>query len=350
MDGPRATSSGDRLGRPLRSLRISVTDRCNIRCRYCMPEDEYVWLPRESILAFEETSRLVGVFASGGVSRVRITGGEPLLRHDLAELVRLLSSDSRLTDLALTTNGILLARYAEVLKEAGLGRVTVSLDTLRPDRFEDFTRSGRHADVLAGIQAVREAGFVGTKLNSVIVKGVNDDEVVDLLEFSRANGVEVRLIEYMDVGGATRWSLDQVVSRGELLRRIAERYGEVRCVVSNDGSPGPAPAERFLLQDGTTFGIVASTTRPFCRTCDRSRLTADGMWFLCLYARSGVDLKNQLRSGASDDEIAGLIAAAWEERRYRGAEERLVTPDRGVLYQVDGLRADPHREMHTRGG
>jgi cyclic pyranopterin phosphate synthase len=315
-----------------------------------MPEDQYVWLPRDSILAFEETSRLVRVFASAGVSRIRITGGEPLLRHDLAELVRLLSSDSRLTDLALTTNGILLARYAEDLKAAGLGRVTVSLDTLRPDRFEDFTRSGRHADVLAGIQAVREAGFMGTKLNAVIVKGVNDDEVIDLLEFSRANGVEVRLIEYMDVGGATQWSLDQVVSRGELLRRIAERYGEVRWVEPNDGNPGPAPAERFILQDGTTFGIVASTTQPFCRACDRSRLTADGMWFLCLYAQSGVDLKGQLRSGASDDEIARLIAAVWEERSYRGAEERLVTPDRGVLYQVDGLRADPHREMHTRGG
>jgi cyclic pyranopterin phosphate synthase len=197
---------------------------------------------------------------------------------------------------------------------------------------------------------VREAGFVGTKLNSVIVKGVNDDEVIDLLEFGRANGVEVRLIEYMDVGGATRWSLDDVVSRGELLQRIAERYGEVRQIAPNDGHPDRAPAGRYLLRDGTTFGIVASTTQPFCRACDRSRLTADGMWFLCLYAQSGVDLRVQLRSGASDDEIAGLIAAVWEERRYRGAEERLVTPDRGVLYQVDGLRADPHREMHTRGG
>ncbi len=315
-----------------------------------MPEDEYVWLPRDSILAFEETSRLARVFASAGVSRVRITGGEPLLRHDLAQLIRLLSSDSRLTDLSLTTNGTLLARYAEDLKSAGLGRVTVSLDTIRPDRFEDFTRSGRHADVLVGIQAVREAGFVGTKLNAVIVRGVNDDEVIDLLEFGRANGVEVRLIEYMDVGGATRWSLDQVVSRGELLRRIVERYGAVRRLVPDDGNPDSAPAERFLLQDGTTFGIVASTTRPFCRACDRSRLTADGMWFLCLYAQSGVDLKGPLRSGASDDEIADLIAAVWKERRYRGAEERLVTPDRGILYQLDGLRADPHREMHTRGG
>jgi cyclic pyranopterin phosphate synthase len=338
----------DALGRPLSSLRVSVTDRCNIRCRYCMPEDDYVWLPRGSILTFEEIDRLVGIFSDLGLKKVRLTGGEPLLRQELDHLISLLGRRPRIEDVALTTNGVLLARSAKRLRAAGLRRVTISLDTLRPDRFTAFTRSARHADVLAGIHAALHLGFTSVKLNSVVIRGFNDDEIVDLLEFGRSQGAEVRFIEYMDVGGATRWSPDAVVSRREILATFERRYGEIRPLAEAPRSS--APAERFALPDGTTFGIIASTTEPFCRTCDRGRLTADGMWLLCLYAESGVDLREMLRSGATDQAIAARITEVWRGRTDRGAEVRLKAPERGALYQIGSLRADPHREMHTRGG
>jgi GTP 3',8-cyclase len=337
----------DRLGRPLGSLRLSVTDRCNMRCGYCMPEAEYTWLPRESLLSFEELSRLAGVFASLGAAKVRLTGGEPLLRHDLATLVAQLAADARVRDLALTTNGILLARHAETLRRAGLRRVTVSLDTLRADRSLAFARNPKHADVLAGIAAASAAGFSDLKLNAVVIRGFNEDEVLDLLEFARAHRAELRFIEYMDVGGATRWSREQVVSRDEILATIAARHGPV-APLPEPGSR--APAERFRLADGTTFGVIASVTAPFCRSCDRSRLTADGTWFLCLYGENGVDLRAPLREGASDQELAAIISATWAARADRGAEQRAALRSRDVLYAVEGLRADPRREMHTRGG
>jgi len=340
------TPPGDRLGRPLRSLRVSVTDRCNMRCRYCMPEADYVWLPRASILTFEEIGRLTAIFAGLGVTKVRLTGGEPLLRHDLPTLVSLVAGTAGVADLALTTNGILLARSAAALRAAGLERVTVSLDTLRPERMVRFARSARHAEVLEGLQAAAATGFDGIKLNTVVVRGYNDDEIVDLLEFGRERGFEVRFIEYMDVGGATDWSMDQVVSQREILERLTRRYGSINLIRSTDWSP----AERFALPDGTTFGVIASTTAPFCRTCDRSRLTADGTWFLCLYGEDGVDLREPLRTGATDEAIADRIAAAWRARDDRGAEERAALRDRGVLHQLEQLRADPRREMHTRGG
>ncbi len=336
----------DAFERPLASLRLSVTDRCNLRCRYCMPEDEYVWLPRASILTFEELERVVRVFAGLGVRKVRLTGGEPLLRQDLPALVQLIARIRDIEDLALTTNGLLLAKQAAALRAAGLRRVTVSLDTLRPERMLAFAKSARHADVLAGIRAARDAGFEHLKLNSVVIRGFNDDELGDLIEFGRAEGAELRFIEYMDVGGATHWSMDQVVSQGDMLAALAQRYGPITPVPGD----GRAPAERFRLPDGTTFGIIASVTAPFCRTCDRSRVTADGTWFLCLYAGQGVDLRAPLRGGASDEELAGLIRATWQGRTDRGAEERLGVADRGALYRIDSLRADPHREMHTRGG
>jgi cyclic pyranopterin phosphate synthase len=336
----------DQFGRPLRSLRISVTDRCNMRCGYCMPEQEYVWLPRASILTFEEIHRLVGIFAGHGVDRIRLTGGEPLLRHDLPKLVALLRDHSLIRDIALTTNGILLEHYADQLASAGLNRVTISLDTLRPERMLEFARSPRHSDVLTGISAARAAGLAPVKLNSVVIRGYNDDELIALLEFAQAREAEVRFIEYMDVGGATGWSLQQVVSQREILDRLEQRYGKIEPV----GEDGAAPAERFALPDGTTFGIIASTTAPFCRSCDRSRLTADGRWLLCLYGESGLDLREMLREGCTDQEIAGQVAKTWTARTDRGAEQRAESPDRGALYQLDSLRADPHREMHTRGG
>jgi cyclic pyranopterin phosphate synthase len=343
---PLPSRPADLLGRPLRNLRISVTDRCNLRCRYCMPEAEYVWLPRASILTFEEIDRVAGIFAGLGVTKVRLTGGEPLLRHDLATLVSLLSRHDAISDLALTTNGVLLARQAEGLRAAGLRRVTVSLDTLRPDRMQEFARSARHADVVAGIDAARAAGLSSIKSNTVVIRGYNDDEVVDLLEFSRGRGVEPRFIEYMDVGGATGWSMDQVVSQREILALVAQRYGPVEALPEGQW----APAERFRLRDGTVFGVIASTTAPFCRTCDRGRLTADGTFLLCLYGEEGLDLRELVRGGATDREISGRIAGVWQARSDRGAEERAGLAERGILHRIDSLRADPRREMHTRGG
>jgi len=313
-----------------------------------MPEQDYVWLPKQSILTFEEIARLVGVFASLGVTKVRLTGGEPLLRHDLPTLTAMLARVPGITDLAMTTNGLLLAGQAQALRRAGLGRITVSLDTLRPERMRELARSDRLSDVLAGIAAAQAAGFARLKLNSVVMRGVNDDELVDLIEFARAHQAEVRFIEYMDVGGATGWSAAQVLSQREMLERLSAHYGPITPVT--EGRDVTAPAERFRLPDGTTFGIVASTTAPFCRSCDRSRLTADGTWFLCLYAERGIDLREPLRNGASDAALSDLIASTWRGRTDRGAEERLGVVNRTPLYEVEGLRADPHREMHTRGG
>jgi len=336
----------DKLGRPLRNLRISVTDRCNLRCQYCMPEKDYVWLPRKDILAFEETSALVDVFAELGVDKVRLTGGEPLVRRNLTELVRLLAEKPGIRDLALTTNGVLLAEQAEGLRAAGLRRVTVSLDTLVPRRFEELTRMDALSRVLSGLEAASKAGFEAVKIDSVVIRGINEDELVPLLEHGRQLRAEVRFIEYMDVGGATHWSPEKVVSRAEILGTLARRYGPIAPVTEESS----APAERFRLSDGTVFGIIASTTAPFCASCDRSRLTADGLWFLCLYAARGTDLRGPLRAGASAEELKSLITSGWRARVDRGAEERLALRDRSPLVPIDSLRRDPHLEMHTRGG
>jgi cyclic pyranopterin phosphate synthase len=311
-----------------------------------MPEDSYIWLPRASILTFEELERLAGVFVRLGATKIRLTGGEPLLRHDVPDLVARIARIPGLTDLAMTTNGLLLPRYAGGLREAGLRRVTVSLDTLRPERYRDMTRADRMEEALAGIEAAQAAGFV-LKLNAVVVRGVNDDELFDLLEFGREQGMEVRFIEYMDVGGATHWADRLVVSRAEMLERIGARYGKI---VPAPGDDPAAPAERFRLPDGTSFGVIASTTEPFCRTCDRGRLTADGMWYLCLYAAEGLSLRDLVRGGATDEELGAAIRQRWAARTDRGAEERAGQAERGILYPVEGLRRDPHREMHTRGG
>jgi len=336
----------DTLGRPLRNLRISVTDRCNLRCNYCMPEQSYVWLRREDLLRFEEIDALVGILVELGVERLRLTGGEPLLRHGLHHLVAMLAARRGVRDLALTTNGILLADQASLLLDAGLHRLTVSLDTLRRQRFQELTRYDALPRVLAGIEAALRAGFRRIKLDSVLIKGTNDDELFDLLEYGRSVGAEVRFIEYMDVGGATRWSMSQVVSHDEILRRIGERYGPVRRVPDADN----APAARFALPDGTVFGVIASTTAPFCRSCDRSRLTADGMWYLCLYARTGLNLRDPLRRGVAPAEIARMITSAWSQRADRGAEDRRANVERRPSAEVGELERDPHLEMHTRGG
>jgi cyclic pyranopterin phosphate synthase len=332
----------DTQDRPLRNLRVSVTDRCNIRCAYCMPELEYVWLPRRDLLTFEETARLVGIFTRLGVDRVRLTGGEPLLRRDLPSLVAKLASEPILRDLALTTNGVLLAPQAEALKAAGLHRVTVSLDTLVPARFTALTRFDRHGAVLDGI--ARAAQVFGTlKIDTVVLRGVNEDELVALIEFGKRMRAEVRFIEYMDVGGATGWSWDRVVTRREMLETVGRHYGDVTPMDELTS----APAERFRLPDGTVFGVISSTTQPFCGSCDRARLTADGHLLLCLYAQQGIDLRAPLRAGASDDDLASIVREVWRARSDRGAEQRLALLDR----QAHSARVeDVHLQMHTRGG
>jgi cyclic pyranopterin phosphate synthase len=336
----------DRLGRPLRNLRLSVTDRCNLRCEYCMPEKEYVWLPREDLLHYGEIRALVDVFIALGVDRVRLTGGEPLLRKELARFVGMLAERKGLADIALTTNGVLLAEHADALKAAGLHRITVSLDTLQRERFTRLTRIDALDAVFGGIQAAARA-FGRIKIDSVIIRGVNDDELGDLIEYGKRVNGEVRFIEYMDVGGASRWSPQHVVSREEMLTALGRRYGAIEPLVEQSS----APADRFLLSDGTVFGIIASTTAPFCRSCDRSRLTADGLWYLCLYATRGVDLRGALRAGAPFDALKERIAAEWTGRTDRGAEERLALGDRRALVPVqDLIKKDPHLEMHTRGG
>lgn len=350
MTMPRESSAlEDTYGRPLRNLRLSVTDRCNLRCQYCMPEEEYLWLSRNSILTFEEISTLVDVFIQLGVDKLRLTGGEPLLRKDLPVLIEMLAKKSQLRDIALTTNAVLLTEQADTLYQAGLHRLTASLDTLDPERFKALTRRDTHARVLAGIAAVGAAGFNGLKIDTVVMRGYNDDELVPLIEFGKQWNAEVRFIEYMDVGGATHWRMNRVLSRVEMLERLAKHYGPIEPI----SEVSSAPAQRYQLPDGATFGIIASTTTPFCRTCDRSRLTADGMWYLCLYATEGTDLRQPLRDGASAQELADIITAGWTARRDRGAEERKALErhgDREALVQLETLRQDPHLEMHTRGG
>ncbi|OQW62654.1 MAG: cyclic pyranopterin phosphate synthase MoaA [Proteobacteria bacterium HN_bin10] len=347
---PAAPSVPDTFGRPLKSLRLSVTDRCNLRCKYCMPEEDYAWLPRETLLSFEEIYALTDLFTELGVDKVRLTGGEPLLRRDLPALIRMLRSHARITDLALTTNGILLNEQAEALRDAGLHRLTISLDTLKPERFKTLTRRDTLAQVLDGIEMALGVGFQGLKLDTVVMRGFNDDELADLIEYGRRFRAEVRFIEYMDVGGATDWSLAKVYSRDAMLETLGRRYGRIEPIVEVSS----APAQRYRLPDGLTFGIIASTTAPFCATCDRSRLTADGLWYLCLYAKDGTDLREPLRGGVSREAIKDLIRNGWAQRKDRGAEERKALEPLGLreerLIEVQRLRADPHLEMHARGG
>jgi cyclic pyranopterin phosphate synthase len=310
-----------------------------------MPEADYLWLPREDILHFEEIDRLVEHFLALGVDKVRLTGGEPLLRRDLATLIERLAQKPAIRDLAMTTNAVLLKPHIADIKAAGLHRLTISLDTLQRDRFIKLARFDELERVQAGIDAAVDS-FPGFKIDSVIIRGVNDDEIIPLLDYARARRAELRFIEYMDVGGATTWSMSQVVSRKEMLETIASHYGPVMPIVEHTS----APADRYRLPDGTVFGIIASTTEPFCRSCDRSRLTADGVWYLCLYGARGVDLRGPLRGGVSDEALRDLITSVWHARTDRGAEARLAVRERSPLIPLTALKRDPHLEMHTRGG
>ena len=312
-----------------------------------MPEEEYVWLPRKDLLSFDETAFLVERFAALGVRKLRITGGEPLIRRHLPALVRLLAGVGGIEDIALTTNGVLLAGQAEALRAAGLHRITVSLDTLRADRFRSLTRRDGLEAVHEGIAAATATGLEPLKLDTVVMRGFNEDELSDLFEFASERRAEVRFIEYMDVGGATGWRPDLVFDAAAMRDVMERRYGRVEPVPAEDPA---APARRYRVPDGRVFGIIASVSEPFCRACDRSRVTADGRWFRCLYAADGLDLRTPLREGASAAEIEALLAATWSGRTDRGAEERAALDERAALAAAGELRENPHLEMHTRGG
>jgi len=312
-----------------------------------MPEQEYRWLPRTDILSLEEMARLVQVFAHAGVRRVRFTGGEPLLRREIHALIAMVAGIVEIDDIALTTNARLLADQAADLRKAGLQRLNISLDSLKRNRFAKLTQRDALHKVLEGIRVAREVGFTGTKIDTVMMRGRNDDEIIDLLEYAEANELKLRFIEYMDVGGATQWSESQVLDRDGILQRVEDHYGAIEALEPLDPS---APARIYKLKNGQEFGIIASTSAPFCGECDRSRVAADGTWYSCLYANHGVSLRELLRDGRDDYSLAEAIADLWRAREDRGAEQRKAQEQRGPAVDLEDLLADPRLEMHTRGG
>ncbi len=300
----------DPFGRVIKDLRISITDRCNFRCTYCMPEEGMKWLPRADVMTFEEIERLAKVFVERyGVESIRLTGGEPTVRAHLPVLVAKLAALRHAggpIDLAMTTNGATMRLVAGTLREAGLRRVNISLDTLDRAKFAEMTRRDELPNVLDGIAAAQDAGFDPVKINAVIERGVNDDEIVDLATFGREHGVEVRFIEFMPLDADGHWVNDQVVGQDEIVAAINEVYA-----IEQMPARGAAPADRFRYLDGRgTVGVIPTVTKPFCGDCDRVRLTAEGDFRTCLFATTEVTLLDVLRSGGSDDDIAQLIEAA----------------------------------------
>ncbi|GAA1185950.1 GTP 3',8-cyclase MoaA [Ornithinimicrobium humiphilum] len=295
----------DRYGRVHRDLRISVTDRCSLRCTYCMPEQGVPWLPRDTMLTTEEVVRLAGVAVSLGIEEIRLTGGEPLLRRDLVDVVAGLAALDPAPEISMTTNGVGLDKTAAALRDAGLTRVNVSIDTLRRERFLELAKRDRIRDTLAGIEAAAAAGLVPVKLNTVLMRGVNDDEAVDLLAFALEHDYQLRFIEQMPLDAQHAWDRSQMITGEEILERLRTAY---ELTPLPDEARGSAPAELFLVDGGpATVGVIASVTMPFCGTCDRVRLTADGMIRNCLFATGETDLRTPLRSGASDAELADLF-------------------------------------------
>jgi cyclic pyranopterin phosphate synthase len=331
----------DQFQRPLRDLRISVMDRCNFRCPYCMPEDKYhkdfEFLKSSERLSFEEILRLAQIFAGLGVKKLRITGGEPLLRPGLADLVGDLSRVAGIDDVALTTNGVLLAQHAAALKAAGLARVTVSLDSLDESVFLAMNGGrGSRDRVLEGIREAISAGLTPLKINAVVIRGVNDGSVLELVEHFRGTGVIVRFIEYMDVGTINHWQRSDTVPSRDLVRQIGARW-PLRPVDSNYHGE---VASRYAFEDGQgEVGFISSVTEPFCGSCTRARLSSDGQLFTCLFASKGMDLKAPLRAGASDEELRGIIAAAWQRREDRYSELRAALKpgaDKVEMYYIGG--------------
>ena len=322
----------DPFGRVIRDLRISVTDRCNFRCTYCMPAEGLEWLPRSEVLSFEEIHRVSRIVVERfGVEGIRLTGGEPTVRANLPRLISQLSGLG--VDLAMTTNGATLRNNAEELRSAGLRRINISLDTLHVDRFEQMTRRNELANVLAGIDAAVTAGFSPVKINTVIERGVNDDEIVDLARFGRERGVEVRFIEFMPLDATGHWANDRVVGQDEIVERISEVFP-----LEQMPARGAAPADRWRYLDGAgTVGVIPSVTKPFCGDCDRVRLTAEGQFRTCLFATDEFDLREIMRSGGDDDALAERIIAAVGTK-WAGHQ----------INRVDFIR--PNRSMSQIGG
>src|SRR5919109_1817178 len=329
--------------RPMRDLRISVTDRCNFRCTYCMPLDEYEWINKKEILTFEEITRLATLAVKLGVEKIRLTGGEPLVRQNLDQLVAKLSAISGLKDLCLTTNGSLLAEKIGALKAAGLNRVNISVDTLDPEKFRRMTKRGDLNKVLEGIFAAKEHGLDPIKVNAVIERGVNDEDILPLVEFSREHGFAMRFIEYMDVGNSNNWTSEKLVSKKEILDIIDARY-PLRELGRDKGS---APSMDYEFLDGRgDIGVIASVTEPFCSSCTRARLTADGKLVTRLFSQTGHDVKSLLRNGASDENLLEFLSAVWGGRRDRYSAERLEAM-RNSLYDP---KSHKKIEMISLGG
>ena len=311
----------DRFGRVATDLRVSVTDRCNLRCTYCMPPEGVAWLPRSEILDYEEIARLVHVFHGMGVRTVRLTGGEPTVRKDVAVLVAKIRDVAPDVDLSMTTNGLMLDELAKPLAAAGLDRVNVSVDSLLQHRFAEMTRRDALDRVFTGLRASVEAGLTPIKLNCVVLRGTNDDEVVDFATYARDTGFEIRFIEYMPLDAQHAWERSKVVPSREVLARIAERFALIP-----EDAHGPAPATTYRFADGApgSVGVIASVTEPFCGSCDRMRITADGQFRTCLFALTETDLRGALRSGATDHAIEGLVRdAMWD----KGPGHRINHPD-----------------------
>ena len=337
-----ATELRDKFGRPVKDLRVSVTDRCNFRCRYCMPSEvygeRYEFLPKSELLTFEEITRLVGIFVSLGVIKVRLTGGEPLVRHELEKLVAFLARIEGIKDLTLTTNGYLLAQKVQDLKDAGLQRIAVSLDTLDEEIFKRMNGRGYGTErVLQGIRKAEEVGLHPIKINAVVQRGVNEHTIVDLARYFKGTGHIVRFIEFMDVGNLNRWRLDQVVPADEIVDLINAEL-PIEPISSNYRGE---VALRYRYLDGSgEIGVIASVTKPFCGDCTRARLSPEGNLYTCLFASGGNDLREPLRAGATDDELRDLIAGVWSRRIDRYSEERasLVGPaSRKIeMYQIGG--------------
>ena len=334
----------DSFGRPIRDLRISVTDRCNFRCPYCMPAEiygeKYVFLPRAELLTFEEIARLTRLFADLGVTKVRLTGGEPLVRNGLENLVGLLSRIDGVDDLTLTTNGYLLAQNAQALKDAGLQRITVSLDSLNEEVFKEMNgRNYGTGRVLEGINKADSVGLHPIKINAVVQRGVNDHTIVDLARYFKGTGHVVRFIEYMDVGNLNGWKLDQVVPADEIVERI---NAEMPLEPVEQNYRGEVALRYRYVDGGGEIGIIASVTRPFCGDCTRARLSTDGKLFTCLFASHGTDLRGPMRDGATDADLRDLITGIWGRREDRYSELRA-----SATSQDDGARKI---EMYQIGG
>jgi cyclic pyranopterin phosphate synthase len=320
----------DGFGRRKRDLRVSLTDRCNLRCTYCMPVDGLDWLPNQAILTDDELLRVIRVATEHGIERVRLTGGEPLIRPSLIEIVRSIAALALRPEITLTTNGIGLAALAEPLANAGLDRINVSLDTLDPSRFAAITHRNRWADVIAGLEAAKETTLKPIKVNSVLLRGINDDEAPALLDWAIENGYSLRFIEQMPLDPQHGWSRDEMVSADEILRELSVTH---RLTALGATSRGSSPAEEFLIGDGpATVGIIGSVTRPFCADCDRLRLTADGQILNCLFAREEDDLRAILRSGSDgiDTEIAAVLfgSVAKKKAGHGIGEPGFVQPTR----------------------